>query len=96
MTLGRKWTDSSACRNTNLEDYFDNYEQDEEPYELRRAVDAKCIGCPVIRQCFARAKFGKETGVWGGIYMVDGATDESFNNHKSQDDWVRVYMALTK
>ena len=91
-----KWQDDSACLESGVEMFFDDYEEDTEPYQVRQAVDSMCRGCPVMRTCFAYAKFYELTGVWGGMYMTQGEIDTLFNEHKTPNDWAETYTALTK
>lgn len=95
MNSRHDWQDDAACLNSDRENFFDNYEEDDEaPHDIRKSVDKMCLGCPVMRTCFAYAKYYELTGVWGGIYMNRGQMDEEFNDHKTPDDWATTYMRL--
>lgn len=91
-----KWQDDAACLDAGVDFFFDAYEDDTEPYKVRHAVDSLCRDCPVMRTCFAYAKFYELTGVWGGVYMTDGKMDYELNDHKTPNDWALTYTALTK
>lgn len=95
MTSSRHdWQDDAACLGEKVNDFFDNYEEDEGG-ELRQEMDGLCRSCPVMRTCFAYAKYYRLTGVWGGIYMNKGDIDKEMNNHKTPDDWAKTYVAIT-
>jgi hypothetical protein len=51
--------------------------------------------CPVRNICFASGVSGKETGVWGGIYIEQGDISREFNRHKTKQDWGNTWQALT-
>ena len=92
------WQDDAACLGHDTEEYFDRYEEDTEEnnFSLRREVDARCQGCPVVRMCMTHAKYYQLTGVWGGMYMVGGSIKNEFNDHKSPDDWAKTYKAIVE
>lgn len=91
-----KWQGEAACRSTNLESYFDDYENDTEPFDIRTQVDVTCIGCPVVRTCLVYGKYYRLTGVWGGVYLLDGDMDPEMNQHKTPDNWAQLYASITK
>ena len=95
---GHRWQDDAACLGDETERYFDWYEEDteENSFALRREVDKRCQGCPVVRQCMIDAKYYQSTGVWGGMYMVGGSIKNEFNGHKSPDDWAKTYKAIVE
>ena len=56
MTSSRHdWQDDAACLGEKVNDFFDNYE-DDEGGELRQEMDGLCRYCPDMRTCFAYAK----------------------------------------
>jgi hypothetical protein len=97
-----QWEDLAKCRGTAVrytdehgvskvfDPVFDSYEEDEPPYPVRKSTDEMCLSCPVQRQCFETGKSGRETGVYGGVYLVNGKTDRTRNEHKTRDVWDRV------
>lgn len=93
-SLRHNWQDDASCHRLDVELFFDKYE--EPVYDRRQQVDLLCRSCPVMRTCFAYAKFYKLTGVWGGVYMTDGKIDDMFNEHKTPDNWAETYTALIK
>lgn len=91
-----RWQDDAACLGSDVEKYFDLYEEDATGTIVRNEVDSTCRSCPVMRTCFAYAKFYELTGIWGGVYMTQGNIDVTLNSHKTPDDWAKTYVALTK
>ena len=74
-----------------VDDYFDNYEED---VELRSVIDQVCRECPVRKMCFAAGVSGKETGVWGGVYLEQGDISREFNRHKARENWAKTWQSL--
>ena len=87
------WKDKANCQDLDTEKFFDDYESDSTG-DLRRDIDKICMACPVVRTCFAYGKYFSATGVWGGIYLSDGAMNVENNSHKSEDDWANIYKAI--
>lgn len=69
---------------------FDSYEDSP---EVARAVDEMCSRCPVRRQCLISGIEGKEQGVRGGFYLINGKPDKGRNQHKD-GDWVKEFKAV--
>lgn len=86
------WKDRSACKNYDVNLFFDKYEEDA---ELRSQIDSICSGCPVARQCFAVGISQKEYGVWGGVYLENGKISREFNKHKTKQSWAETWKYLT-
>ena len=86
------WKDDATCLGYDTDLFFDKYEEDE---SLRPAIDNLCLGCPVLKTCFAVGVSNKEWGVWGGVYLIDGEISKEFNNHKSKQDWSEIWKSLT-
>lgn len=86
------WKDEAACLGMETDDFFDNYE--EKP-EIRSEIDSICKACPVRRICFANGISGKNSGVWGGVYLEQGDISREFNRHKTKQDWADTWQALT-
>ena len=86
------WKDKAPCLNRDQNDFFDTYE---EQVETRQEIDKFCMSCPLIKTCFAVGISGKEWGVWGGVYLVDGEISKEFNNHKTKADWSETWKTLT-
>lgn len=97
MTSGKySWKERAACLGWDVDLFFDRYEEDVAPFNVRKTVDALCESCPVKRVCFAigsvidqRAYFNY--GVWGGVYLVEGVPDIEANSHR---DVGKVYQGL--
>lgn len=87
-----KWKDEASCLGSDVNDYFDSYEEDP---ELRPIIDSVCQECPMRRICFANGISGKEWGVWGGVYLEGGKISREFNRHKTKQDWADTWQALT-
>jgi hypothetical protein len=79
-----QWYHLAACKNTDINWFYDNYETDP---ELAKQIDQMCLHCPVVKQCYENGVQGKEKGVWGGVYMDLGRTDHDYNKHKTPEDW---------
>lgn len=80
------WKDLGACRNLDTELFFDSYERD--PI-LAAQADEICLNCPVMKACLLSGGAGKETGVWGGVYLTNGKMDDKYNRHKTELFWQR-------
>ncbi len=78
-----QWQDLAACNNMPLGLFFELYETDK---VVAREVDNICFLCCVRNQCLAFGKRQKETGVWGGVYLINGEPDSIRNKHKSVKD----------
>jgi hypothetical protein len=79
-----RWWHLSACRDMEVNNFFDDYEADD---VLALNIDQLCINCPVARQCFQEGLTMKETGVRGGVYLKSGKVDQTNNSHKTQETW---------
>jgi hypothetical protein len=86
------WKEDAACRDFDVNLFFDTYEED---IALRPAIDKICSECPVMKTCFAVGISQKETGVWGGIYMDRGKISREFNKHRNKKDWAEKWKDLT-
>lgn len=83
-----EWQELSLCRTLpDPELFFDSYETF--PH-MRKTTDDICLGCPVRTLCRDAGMDNKETGVWGGIYLVNGSISHQFNLHKTQAVWEAV------
>lgn len=87
-----QWKDQAACRDFQLEVFFDKYEED---VSIRSQMDEFCRECPVRKMCFATAVSNKEYGLWGGVYFEQGEISREFNKHKTRQDWADTWQALT-
>ena len=82
-----KWYHLAACRNMHVNNFYDNYENDQ---RLAKQIDEMCMVCPVVKACYAEGARNKEKGVWGGIYMDLGRVDKQNNSHKTSEIWKRL------
>lgn len=87
-----KWKEQAACKDFEVNLFFDKYEEDE---NLRPAIQELCARCPVARQCFAVGVSQKEWGVWGGIYLENGNVSREFGKHRSKTQWAEAWQNLT-
>lgn len=87
------WKKSAACKDYDVNLFFDKYE---EQLELRPAMDKICRECPVANICFAVGISQKEWGLWGGVYMENGKISREFNRHKTKKIWSEVWKSLTQ
>ena len=92
MSNKDEWKDDAACKDWDVNLFFDKYEED---LELRPAIDEYCADCPVARMCFAVGVSQKEYGVWGGVYLEKGKISREYNNHKTKKDWIGTWQYLT-
>lgn len=86
-----EWKDKAACKDYDINLFFDKYEED---VSLRPAIDSVCSGCPMARRCFAVGVSQKEWGVWGGVYLENGKVSREFNRNKSKLDWAETWKNL--
>jgi hypothetical protein len=86
------WKDNSRCLDYDTNLFFDTYEEEE---SHRPAIDNLCMGCPVLKTCFAVGISSKEWGVWGGVYLENGKISREFNKHKTKQNWSTVWRTLT-
>jgi hypothetical protein len=87
--------DGEAMRDSNgerivFDPLFDSYENDVEPFSVRKATDAMCAACPVRKNCLDFGRDNGETGVYGGIYLTNGLSDRTRNEHKTKSDWAEI------
>lgn len=88
----QKWKANAACKNYDVNLFFDKYEENE---NLRPAIDKLCDECPISRHCFAIGISQKEWGVWGGIYLEGGKVSREFGKHRSKAQWAAKWQSLT-
>lgn len=84
------WRELASCRFLDpsmCNIFFDDYEADQ---VTARETDNLCLSCPVMQQCLEDGLKGKEEGVWGGVYLVNGKVDRSRNRHKDDETWKRL------
>jgi hypothetical protein len=85
--LDHEWIAKAKCRSMDREMFFDKYEEDS---DLAKVVDAICVSCPVVKDCFDHGTTNNEWGVWGGVYLVDGEVNATRNIHKTQEAWSKI------
>jgi hypothetical protein len=85
------WHQLASCRGMDLNLFYELYEEDE---EIAKAVDARCLTCPVMRECLMDATDFKDYGVHGGIYLSNGKPDKQRNAHKTDEVWAAIKTKL--
>lgn len=88
-----KWYQLAACKNMDINYFYDSYEADQ---ETARQIDQMCLHCPVISYCYDEGVSNKEKGVWGGVYLNLGRVDNDYNKHKTTEDWKALKKAHDK
>lgn len=86
-----RWKKRAACKGLDTNYFFDYYEDN---LDIRQEMDRLCQSCPVAKECFVSAKFFKESGLWGGIFLEEGEVSGEMNDHKDTHDWFLTYKAL--
>lgn len=90
------WQDLALCQNIvgprksngDADDpLFDSYENSK---EAANAVDEMCERCPVRKSCLIAGVDGREQGVWGGVYLMNGKPDKNKNDHKTPAQWAEI------
>jgi hypothetical protein len=71
---------------------FDSYESSA---DTARAVDEMCSRCPVRKNCLLTGVEGKEQGVWGGFYLINGKPDRNRNQQKTPAQWAELRKLLS-
>ena len=79
-----KWYHLAACKNMDVNWFYDSYETDS---ELAKQIDQMCLSCPVVKFCYEEGVKNKERGVWGGVYLNLGRVDHDYSKHKTTEDW---------
>lgn len=92
MSQSNRWKESAACKNYDVNLFFDKYEENE---SLRPAIEKICSECPVAKVCFAVGVSQKEYGIWGGVYLENGKVSREFSRHKNKQAWASTWKYLT-
>ena len=82
-----KWYHLAACKNMNINWFYDDYENDK---ILASTTDQVCLNCPVAKQCYKEGVETKEFGVRGGVFLNLGRTDKQNNSHKTKEVWLSL------
>src|SRR4051812_31785351 len=64
-----KWQDLASCKKLKTKLFFDEYESST---VIDKQIDSICASCPVIKECYDFFQSKKETGVFGGFYLING------------------------
>jgi hypothetical protein len=92
MVYSLEWSKKASCAGIPTEMFFEEYENDE---SSAKDVDLLCDTCPIQRECLSIGVGRRETGVWGGVYLQNGQISTEFNEHKTNEDWGRLWLNLT-
>jgi hypothetical protein len=92
MVYNIEWARDAQCLGLDTNLFFEEYE---ESPSLAASVDWLCSICPIQRECLAVGVSRKEWGVWGGIYLEDGSISDTFNEHKTKEDWSNLWLNIT-
>lgn len=85
------WHQLAACKNMPLDLFYETYEED---VEIAKAVDERCLSCPVMKECLLDAVENKDSGVRGAIFLNNGKQDKQRNLHKTPEVWERIQARL--
>jgi len=91
MLYDEEFLNQALCNGMDVRKFFDSYEEDQ---ELAKQIDALCLSCPVIAECFKKGVSSESWGVWGGVYLVDGKIDKQKNSHKEKNVWNRILSEI--
>lgn len=82
-----EWYHLSVCQGMQTNYFYDDYEAD--PL-FAQVMDSICLACPVRAMCLREGVENQEYGLWGGVYLNNGKTDEARNAHKTEDIWEQI------
>lgn len=99
-----KWYHFALCQGMNdlpagtkphkhTDPFFEGYEDDS---VMAGVMDGICSSCPVRRMCLKEGIENGETGLWGGVFLINGKMDETRNSHKTPDDWENIRELITR
>lgn len=86
-----EWQDLSVCQGVKTNKFYDDYEAD---VQTALMIDQMCLSCPVMAACLSQGTENSEWGVWGGIYLTSGRTDNNKNSHKTPEVWGEIKERL--
>lgn len=82
-----EWYHVSVCQGMRTNWFYDDYEADP---MFAQVMDSICLSCPVRQMCLREGVENQEYGLWGGVYLNNGKTDEARNAHKTEDIWEQI------
>ncbi len=82
-----EWYHLSVCQGMRTNWFYDDYEADA---LFATVMDSICLSCPVRALCLREGVENQEYGLWGGVYLNNGKTDEARNAHKTEDIWEQI------
>lgn len=83
----KDWYEFALCQNMSIRWFYEDYENDP---VFAKVMDGICLTCPVRALCLREGVENGEDGLWGGVYLYKGATDEAKNAHKTPEVWNRI------
>jgi hypothetical protein len=86
------WQDFAVCSGMNTNLFYDLYDDE----QIANMVDDACLSCPVMKQCLQAGTDNNEFGVWGGVYLNSGKTDENKNKFKTPEVWAAIKARLSE
>lgn len=86
-----EWYHISVCKGMKTNWFYDDYEADS---MFASVMDSICLSCPVRAMCLREGVSNQEYGLWGGVYLNNGKTDEARNSHKTDEVWEEIKAGL--
>lgn len=86
-----EWWHLSVCKGMDTNYFYDTYEADP---VFATVMDSICMSCPVRAMCLREGIENQEYGLWGGVYLNNGKTDEPRNSHKTKEVWDKIRSDL--
>lgn len=86
-----EWYHLAICKNMEIRWFYDDYESDP---VFAQVMDSICLSCPVRAMCLREGYENNEYGLWGGVYLNNGNTDETRNSHKTEDIWKQIRSGI--
>lgn len=85
------WYDLAVCQGMEIRWFHEDYENDP---VFAQVMDSICLSCPVRKFCLREGVENQEFGLWGGVYLDRGKTDEAKNAHKTKEVWDRIRESI--
>lgn len=86
-----EWFHLSICKGMKTNWFYDDYENDP---VFAGIMDSVCLACPVRAMCLREGVLNKEYGLWGGVFLSNGKTDDSKNAHKTEEVWEEIRSGI--
>jgi hypothetical protein len=71
-SISHNWMSEAKCREEHktTSHFFEDFER--ASGNVKAQMVRFCESCPVINDCFSHAEAVGETGLWGGVYFLNG------------------------